>query len=50
MRNGNLEVKNFRIECVGIWTGAVSMDSAGRLVRLEIPSQRLQVIRKDLLQ
>jgi hypothetical protein len=48
--NGTLDVNNFRIECVGIWTGSVSMDSAGRLVRLDIPSQQLQVIRKDLQQ
>lgn len=47
---GKLSVKKFSIECVGIWTGSVSMDSAGRLVDLEIPSQGLQVIRKDLLQ
>ena len=48
--NSNLDVNNFRVECVGIWTGSVSMDRAGRLVRLEIPSQGLQVIRKDLQQ
>ena len=48
--SGTLDVNNFRVECVGIWTGSVSMDREGRLVRLEIPSQKLQVIRKDLQQ
>jgi hypothetical protein len=47
---GSLAVKNFRVECVGIWIGSISMDPDGRLVRLEIPSQGLQVIRKDFLQ
>ncbi len=48
-QNGALPVKNFRIEFVGIWSGTVSVDKEGRLVRLLIPAQDLQVLRKDLL-
>ena len=45
----SVPVKNFRIEFVGIWNGTVSTDKDGRLVRLLIPTQELEVIRKDLL-
>jgi hypothetical protein len=44
-----LPVRNFRIEFVGIWSGTVSVDNDGRLVRLLIPAQDLEVVRKDLL-
>jgi hypothetical protein len=44
-----LAVRNYRIEFVGIWSGTVSADKNGRLVRLLIPNQDLEVVRKDLL-
>ena len=44
-----LPVRNYMIEFVGIWTGSVTTDLAGRLVRLVIPAQDLEVVRKDLL-
>jgi hypothetical protein len=45
--NKVLPVKNFRIEFVGI--GTLSVDKDDRLVRLQIPSQDIEVIREDLL-
>ncbi len=54
--NSNLEfgkvsipVRNFRIEFVGILSGILSIDKGGRLVRLQVPTQDLEVVRKDLL-
>ena len=46
---GKLPVRNYRIEFVGIWSGTVSVDKSGRLVRLLIPNQDLEVVRKDLI-
>jgi hypothetical protein len=46
---GTLPVRNFKIEFVGIWTGTVSTDKSGRLVRLVLRDQDLEVVRKDLL-
>jgi len=46
---GTLPVRNFKIEFVGIWTGTVSTDKSGRLVRLVLREQNLEVVRKDLL-
>lgn len=45
----NLKVRNFQIEFVDIWTGTLSVDENGRLVRLSMPAQDLEVIRKDLV-
>jgi hypothetical protein len=42
-------VRNFKVEFVGIWTGSLSVDKDGRLVRLVVPAQDLEVIRKDLM-
>ncbi len=47
---GSVPVRNFRIEFSGIWSGTFSTDTNGRLVRLQIPSQDLEVLRSDLLQ
>jgi hypothetical protein len=45
-----IPVKNYRVEYVGVtWSGTLSMDRNGRLVRLVVPAQDLQVVRKDLL-
>ncbi len=46
---GTLPVRNFKIEFVGIWTGTMSADKSGRLVRLVLRAQDLEVVRKDLL-
>lgn len=45
-----IPVKSFRIEFVGLWTGTLSTDKNNRLVRLAIPAQDLEVLRKDLLE
>jgi hypothetical protein len=44
-----VQVRNFRIEFVGIWGGTLSVNKEGRLVRLLIPAQDLEVVRRDLL-
>lgn len=43
-----LTVKNYRIEFVGIWAGMFAVDKDDRLVRLQVPAQDLEVVRKDL--
>jgi hypothetical protein len=48
-KTGSIPVRNFRVEFVGIWGGMVSVDKANRLVRLVIPSEEIEVIRRDLL-
>jgi hypothetical protein len=44
-----LHVRNFGVEFVGISTGTFSVDKNGRLVRLTVPSQHLQVLRREFL-
>ncbi len=46
---GNLPVKNYTIEFVGLRQGTVTMDKNGRLVRLVMPDQDLEVVREDVL-
>lgn len=46
---GVVAVNNFKVEFVGIWTGNLSVDKDGRLVRLFIPAQDLEVLRQDLV-
>lgn len=46
---GPLSVRDFKIEFGALRAGTFSIDKAGRLVRLEIREQELQVIREDLL-
>jgi hypothetical protein len=43
-----LPIKKFRIEFLNIWSGTLSTDKNGRLVRLVVPAQDLQVVRTDL--
>lgn len=43
-----IPVRDFSLEFVGISTGRLSADSGGRLVRLILPSQDLEVLRKDI--
>jgi len=45
----NLPVRKYRVEFVDIWSGMLWMDKNGRLVRLVVPAQDLQVVRKDLV-
>jgi hypothetical protein len=49
LAKGKLPVKSYRIEFVGIWSGTLSADKNGRLIRVLIPNQDLEVVRKDLL-
>jgi hypothetical protein len=46
---GSLAVSSYRVEFVGIAGGTLSVDKNKRLVRLVIPVQDLEVVRKDLL-
>jgi hypothetical protein len=46
---GAVPVKKFKVEFVGLWAGSLSVDKDGRLVRLLIPAQDLEVIREDLV-
>ena len=46
---GNLPVKRYKIEFVGLRQGTVLMDSEGRLVHLLMPDQDLEVVREDLV-
>lgn len=48
-RNGSLTVKNYQVEFVGLRSGTVSFDSNGRLIRLVMPDQELEVVREDIL-
>lgn len=45
-----IALRNFKVDVGALWTGMVSTDKNNRLVRLAIPAQDLEVIRKDLLQ
>jgi hypothetical protein len=46
---GTIPVRNFRVEFMATWTGTLSVDKGNHLVRLIVPEQDLQVLRKDLL-
>jgi hypothetical protein len=45
----SIPARNYKIEFVGISSGSLFMDTTGRLLRLLIPAQDLEVMRKDLL-
>lgn len=47
--NGTLAVSNYKVEFVGIAAGNLSVDKDRRLVRLVMPTQDLEVVRKDLV-
>lgn len=47
--SGALPVANYKIEYSGIWSGTCSADKEGRLVRLVVREQDLEVVRKDLV-
>jgi hypothetical protein len=49
LKTGSLQLRNFRMEFVGIWGGVLSVNKEGRLVRLVIPTQDIEVVRRDLL-
>ena len=46
---GSIPSRNYKIEFIGIWSVSLFVDADGRLLRLLIPSQDLEVVRKDLL-
>ena len=45
----NLTVNNYQVEFVGLRRGTVTADKKGRLIRLELPDQNLEVVREDIL-
>jgi len=47
--NESIPVKNYKIEFVGLRSGTVTTDRNGRLVRLMMPDQNLEVVRDDLI-
>jgi len=49
LKIGTLPIRNFQVEFVGMWGGTLAVNKNGRLVRLVIPSQELEVVRRDLL-
>jgi hypothetical protein len=49
LEKGSLHTRNFRVEIVGILGASLFVDKDGRLVRLLIPLQDLEVVRKDLM-
>jgi len=46
---GSIPVRNFKIEFIGVRAGNYSTDENGRLVRLIMREQDLEVVRKDLV-
>ncbi len=46
---GSLPVRNFKVEFVGVRSGNFSTDMEGRLVRLIMREQDLEVVRSDLV-
>ena len=46
---GVLPVRTFRVEFVGVWSASLATDRDGRLVRLAVREQDLEVVRKDLI-
>jgi hypothetical protein len=44
-----LSFRNFRVELEDLWSATLAVDKNGRVVRLSIPQQNLEVIRTDLL-
>jgi hypothetical protein len=49
LKNGKQAIRNFKIEFANIWGGSFAVDKDGRLIRLVIPTQSLEVVRKDIL-
>jgi hypothetical protein len=45
---GKMPVRTFRIELVGVMTGAFSVDRSNRLVRLLVREKDLEVLRQDI--
>lgn len=46
---GRIDANSFKIEFVGVWSGSLFADKEGRLLRLLIPAQELEVVRADLM-
>jgi len=46
---GTIPANSFKIEFVGVWSGSLFADKEGRLLRLVIPAQELEVVRADLV-
>jgi hypothetical protein len=46
---GVVQARNFKVEFVGISSGSLFVDKDGRLLRLMIPKQEIEVVRSDLM-
>jgi hypothetical protein len=46
---GSIPVRNFRVGFPGIGNGSFSIDESGQLVRLLMPSQDLEVVKRELV-
>ncbi len=46
---GPVPAKNYKVEFEGIWSGNLLTDAHGRLIKLSVPAQDLEVVRKDLV-
>jgi hypothetical protein len=46
--NKNIEAKGYRVELAGIETLTLFTDKEGRLIQLQMPSQKIEVLREDL--
>jgi len=46
---GEISLKEYQVEFVGLQTGTLFADGKGRLARLVLPDQDLEVVREDLL-
>jgi hypothetical protein len=49
LKTAKLAIRNFKIEFINIWGGTFAVDKDDRLIRLVIPNQNLEVVRKDIL-
>lgn len=49
LKKGELKARRYEVEFVGLQSGVFTVDPDGRLVRLVIPDQKLEVVREDLV-
>jgi len=47
--NGSVPVRNFKVSFPGIGNGTFSIDASSRLVRLLMPAQNLEVVKRELV-
>ena len=49
IKKGELKVRRYEIEFVGLQDGVLTVDKDSRLIRLVMPNQKLEVVREDLV-